>query len=212
KVNIYFNGNTSPGTTIQLSGTLANDEVFVLCDDDAGATFTNLSDQLSGDFFFNGDDAVELIHNGNTIDVIGQIGTDPGSEWGSGDQSTQDNTLTRKCSLTCPSDTDGSDSFDPANEWNGYVQDFSDSLGVHGCGSGGNTSDTAVRLNFNTLPEVCLEPGDAFSVKVCAVDAGGDIDSNFTGEVNLSKVSGSGNLSGTLSDSATNGCVTFNDL
>ena len=31
---------------------------------------------------FNGDDAMALSYNGTNIDVIGQIGVDPGSSWG----------------------------------------------------------------------------------------------------------------------------------
>ena len=37
---------------------------------------------LDGGTFFNGDDAVALSYNGVNIDVIGQIGFDPGSSWG----------------------------------------------------------------------------------------------------------------------------------
>ena len=37
---------------------------------------------------------VALKKEGLIIDVIGQIGTDPGTEWGSGLTSTADNTLT----------------------------------------------------------------------------------------------------------------------
>jgi len=34
-VDIYFNGSTLPGTTIQLSGTLADGDVYIIADDDA---------------------------------------------------------------------------------------------------------------------------------------------------------------------------------
>ena len=49
----------------------------------------------SGAGWFNGDDAVVLRKGTTVIDAIGQIGIDPGSEWGSGLISTADNTLRR---------------------------------------------------------------------------------------------------------------------
>ena len=35
-------------------------------------------------FWFDGNDAVALVHSGVAIDIVGQIGFDPGEEWGSG--------------------------------------------------------------------------------------------------------------------------------
>jgi hypothetical protein len=57
------------------------------------------------------------------VDVIGQLGFDPGSEWGSGDLSTQDNTLRRKPGITL-GDTNGGDAFDPSLEWGGVCQQY----------------------------------------------------------------------------------------
>lgn len=129
-VAIYFNGNTTPDTVIGLSGTLADGEVYVICDDSAGSTILAECDLPSGSSFFNGDDAVALRDGGTNVDVIGRIGVDPGSEWGSGDTSTADNTLVRMSSITA-GDPDGSDPFDPATEWNGYAQDTFTYLGSH---------------------------------------------------------------------------------
>ncbi len=64
------------------------------------------------------------------VDVIGQVGTDPGSEWGAGDVSTQDNTIRRKATV-CQGDTNGGDPFDPAAEWEGYPNNTFDGLGAH---------------------------------------------------------------------------------
>ena len=74
--------------------------------------------------------AVELVCSGTTLDVIGQIGFDPGVEWGTDDASTQNNTIRRKCTVT-DGDPDGSDAFDPAVEWDGFPQDTFDNLGSH---------------------------------------------------------------------------------
>jgi uncharacterized protein len=68
--------------------------------------------------------------------VIGQIGFDPGTEWGTGLVSTADNTLRRKDTV-CAGDPDGSNAFDPSVEWDGYAQDTFDGLGTHfaNCGT-----------------------------------------------------------------------------
>ncbi len=62
------------------------------------------------------------------IDVIGQVGFDPGTEWGTGLASTADNTIRRKATVTT-GDTNPSDVFDPATEWIGYAIDTFDGLG-----------------------------------------------------------------------------------
>jgi predicted extracellular nuclease/Ca2+-binding RTX toxin-like protein len=54
--------------------------------------------------------------------LIGQIGFDPGTEWGSGLISTQNNTLRRKSSIVT-GDTNPFDTFDPSLEWEGFAQD-----------------------------------------------------------------------------------------
>ena len=64
------------------------------------------------------------------IDVVGQIGFDPGTEWGSGLTSTADNTLRRKVAIQA-GDTNGADAFDPAAQWDGFATDTFDGLGAH---------------------------------------------------------------------------------
>jgi predicted extracellular nuclease len=63
-IDIYFNGNTSPGTTIQLSGTLADGDVYIVADDGADPAILAVADQTSTSNFFNGDDAVVLRKGG----------------------------------------------------------------------------------------------------------------------------------------------------
>ena len=129
-VQMYFNGNTVAGLTLALLGTLAPGDVFVLAHASANATILLQADQLSGSTFFNGDDAIALVHGGAIVDVIGQIGLDPGAEWGAGLTSTADNTLRRKGSVT-NGDPDGADPFDPAIAWEGFAVDTVDGLGAH---------------------------------------------------------------------------------
>jgi len=64
------------------------------------------------------------------LDIIGQIGFDPGTEWGSGLISTADNTMVRKPGI-CSGDTDGSDPFDPVPYGIGYPDQTYTNLGSH---------------------------------------------------------------------------------
>ncbi|MEM8961312.1 MAG: lamin tail domain-containing protein, partial [Acidobacteriota bacterium] len=141
-LEVYFNGNTAPGTVIALSGTVAAGDVFVYADSRANSSILAVADQTGTSSLFNGDDAVVLKKNGVIVDAIGEIGVDPGSQWGSGVTSTQDNTLRRQVAL-CSGDLDADDSFDPSTEWDGYAQNDSADLGSHGAScSGGACSDT----------------------------------------------------------------------
>ena len=95
-VQIFFNGSATAGLTINLTGTVANGDVFVLAQSAADPAILALADQTNGSGWFNGDDAVVLRKGTTIIDAIGQVGVDPGTEWGTGLTSTADNTLTRK--------------------------------------------------------------------------------------------------------------------
>ena len=130
----YFNGNSSAGYTLNLASSLAPGETYVIAHSSAAQAILDVADQTGGGGWFNGDDAVALRRNGELIDVIGTIGTDPGSQWGSGDASTQNNTLRRQAGIT-RGDSDGSDSFEPADQWDGFAQDTFDGLGSHGDGN-----------------------------------------------------------------------------
>ena len=142
-----FNGSISAGLTLNLTGTIADGDVFVIANNNAGTpvdpAILAQADLVSFAGFFNGDDAVVLRKNSDIIDVIGQIGTDPGSEWGSGLTSTANNTLRRKATV-CAGDPDGSDAFDPSLEWDGYAQDTFDGLGAHTANCGGGPAEPKI--------------------------------------------------------------------
>jgi len=129
-VQMFFNGSASAGLTISLTGTIAHGDVFVLAHSSAVAAILAQADQTSGSGFFNGDDAVVLRKGTTVIDVIGQVGFDPGSEWGTGLVSTLDNTLRRKAAVLV-GDPNGSDAFDPSVEWEGFATDTFGGLGSH---------------------------------------------------------------------------------
>ncbi|MDO6433213.1 ExeM/NucH family extracellular endonuclease [Flavitalea sp. BT771] len=132
-IQMYFNGSTTASTTISLTGTVAPNGVFVLAQASASFASSSFVNQTSSASFYNGDDAIVLRKggaSGTIVDAIGQVGVDPGTEWGSGLVSTADNTLRRKASV-CAGDTNPSDVFDPAAQWDGFATDDFSGLGVH---------------------------------------------------------------------------------
>jgi len=135
-MQMYFNGKTSADLTIDLTGAVADGDVFVVAHSSANPAILAQADQTKGGGWFNGDDAVVLRKGTTVIDVIGQIGFDPGYEWGTGVVSTKDNTLRRKADI-CAGDTNGSDPFDPSPEWDGFAKDIFDGLGSHTSNCGG---------------------------------------------------------------------------
>ncbi|WP_414624908.1 choice-of-anchor I domain-containing protein [Calothrix sp. CCY 0018] len=146
-IELYSNGASSPNQTLNLTGTIASKDVFVITRSNADATIQVVADVTDADgvINFNGDDAIVIKKNGAVVDVIGQIGFDPGDEWGSGDASTQNNTIRRKESVTT-GDTNPSDAFDPSLEWDGFAQDTFNGLGSFGSDDDNNNGASAVKI------------------------------------------------------------------
>jgi predicted extracellular nuclease len=128
-VFMSFNGGTST-LTINLVGSVAVGDVFVLAQASANATILAQADQTNGAGWYNGDDAVVLRKGTTVIDSLGQIGFDPGTEWGTGLISTADNTL-RRLDTICAGDPNGTNAFDPSLEWEGFATDTFGGLGAH---------------------------------------------------------------------------------
>jgi len=147
-VRMFFNGNNVSTLRIDLTGTIASGDVYVVAQALANGTILAQADQTNGSGWFNGDDAVALFRGETMVDVIGQIGVDPGTEWGSGLTSTADNTLRRKSTIEA-GDAAGSDAFDPSVEWDGFAIDTFDGLGAH---SGPPLSESAPTVTA-TSPE-----------------------------------------------------------
>lgn len=139
-VEMYFNGNTNAGLRVNLEGTIPAQGVFVLAHSSADASILAVANQTNGSGWYNGDDAILLKKGNAVIDSIGQIGVDPGSEWGAGLTGTADNTLRRKTSINV-GDTNPNNTFDPASEWDGFAQNTFDHLGTHqGSSNGGGNN------------------------------------------------------------------------
>ena len=130
-VLVYANGASAPTNTIALTGSVAAGDVFVIANTLAVAAILTQADQTSASINFNGNDAVVLKKNGTTvIDSSGQVGVDPGTEWGTGAVTTLNHTLIRKVTIY-QGDANSGDAFDPATEWDGYAVDSFGDLGTH---------------------------------------------------------------------------------
>lgn len=134
KITNYYNGNTTVTSAYvyELSGTLNHGETFVLYHTSSVAAIITAA-QTADLYFgssssyinFNGDDAIALSKNDVIIDLIGVIGTDPGSAWVEGDISTANMTLVRNSNVLEPTATWNS------TEWTAYATDTAIYLGDH---------------------------------------------------------------------------------
>lgn len=143
RVEMYFNGSATSSLGINLVGSVAAGGVFVLAQANAVAAITAKANQTNSASWFNGNDAVVLKKNGQIIDVIGQVGANPGTEWGVGLMSTADNTLRRKTSVT-QGDTLATDAFNPADEWEGFALDSFDDLGIYAAANNGGANGNSL--------------------------------------------------------------------
>ena len=133
RLEFYADGSTSVTGGVLLIGVIQPASTWVVVPTDASAELKAKANQTfaASTFWFEGNDAVALTHSGSAIDIFGQIGFDPGVEWGTGLTSTRDNTLRRKPAVTA-GDTDGTNAFDPSVEWDGFAVDTFDGLGTFG--------------------------------------------------------------------------------
>ncbi|MGZ4632939.1 MAG: ExeM/NucH family extracellular endonuclease, partial [Actinomycetes bacterium] len=174
-LELYSNGSTT-AVTRKLSGTLADEDVWVGANSGASpAVLAVADDKLSGGVYnWNGDDAIVLRKGGTVVDSIGQVGFRPANpaEWGSGLTSTSDNTLRRKPTVL-QGDTNPGDAFDPAAEWDGYAIDTLDGLGAHQAGAGDLAP--AVASSTPSPGGADIDLGSAVTVTFTeAVDVAGD--------------------------------------
>ncbi|MEU7803391.1 lamin tail domain-containing protein [Micromonospora arborensis] len=165
QLQLYFNGSTT-ATTIALTGSVAAGDAFVFASASAGSAILAQADQTTGASLFNGDDAIVLRRGTTVLDSIGQVGVDPGTEWGAGATSTADNTLRRLSTVTA-GDTDPTDAFDPAAQWAGFPVDTFDGLGTHTVDGGGPVDAPATLTCGGPLVTAA---GTAASREVTATD------------------------------------------
>lgn len=149
-VEMYSNGSSSVSQTEDFTGgfptTLASGDVIVLRAQNT-SEFTGTA-YNSGVCFFNGDDTVVLKKNGIIIDIIGNIGCDPGSGFNAtGGNSTLNQSLIRNTDVCEGVSIDpsgcGSTSFTTlATEWTSLGTDVFSNLGTHTATCGAPTTYT----------------------------------------------------------------------
>lgn len=157
-IDLYLNGAATPNLTILLSGTIANNDVFVLADNNASALVSNVADQIAN-FNFTGDDAVVLRRGSTTLDIFGVIGNDPGNRWVDAIQTsngTRNQTLVREPSVTAGITTNpsgiGPNAFTTlGSEWAAQGANNFSNLGSHTyvgslTGGGGNASSVTLTV------------------------------------------------------------------
>lgn len=158
----YNNGSTTATDSLFPQGTLAAGDVYVIANSSADSLILAQGDTTSTLTFYNGDDAISLINqgNGDTLDIIGEIGVDPGSAWTVGTGETREYTLVRM-----PTQQEGETVWTSSvNQWLVFPQNTFDSLGTHSmnpCGGGGQ-----VTLNFNGVGTTVNEGAGSATVEV----------------------------------------------
>ncbi len=164
-IQIFNNGSAAPSSTTPLTGTIANGATRVYQDSSA-LLYGGTTDNLVGGF--NGNDAIALVNNATIIDVIGEIGFNPGTAWTGGSSSTQNRTLRRKSTVQV-GDADGSNVFAPNVEWDTYPIDSIDDLGFHFSSC---YADREIQLHINSTNVAC---GFTYSFGNQLIDSNTDV-------------------------------------
>ncbi|WP_425077419.1 lamin tail domain-containing protein [Psychroserpens sp. S379A] len=149
-VELYSNGSGSASNTEDFSvgfpATLADGAVIVL--QNSSASIYGGTAYSTSVCNFNGDDTIVLKNNGTIIDIIGNIGCDPGSSWSDSGNTTSNMTLVRNSNVCSGVSADPSNSpcdFPTlATEWSNSSIDTVTNLGSHtaNCGTPVTTTYT----------------------------------------------------------------------
>lgn len=128
-VQLFTNGSATASATLIPIGVVEAHGVFVIANGSANATILGLKDTTSSVANYNGDDALIIVNliSGDTVDIIGVVGVDPGLFWIVGAGSTQNYTITRQFPITA-GETDWAIG---STEWDVHPIDMLDSLGFH---------------------------------------------------------------------------------
>jgi hypothetical protein len=189
-LDIFSNGSTT-ASRVTLSGVVASGAAFVIAHSSSANLF-GIADLLTPGLTFNGNDAVLLLRSGSGIpvDLIGQIGVDPGiAGWGAGEVTTANHTLQRHPFVTVG--RIANDTFDPAVEWGSFPGGTFDHLGSHTINSTGPTGASGFVDATITVPTsaACLE------LSTTSVDFGlvalGAVDAPASPTIGVTNCSGS---------------------
>ncbi len=141
KILKSVNGGTS-NVLFGLTGILPSKEVYVAANNSAASSITSKADTVSSFFDFDGNDALALIHATDTLDIIGQLGVNPGAGWAVGNGSTQSNNLIRSY-YNYHGDTSW---VAAANTWKPFPSSLTDSLGFHNIADCGTPEPAVIRF------------------------------------------------------------------
>lgn len=123
KLELYVNGASPAGQTLQLTGNLNAGKTYVIHHKDANDSIKSKGNLVNSNVInFNGDDPVVLKKGNDVIDSIGQGGQRVNNA--------ADVTLVRKSNITA-GDTIVDDPFDPNKEWEVLPKDDASNLGQH---------------------------------------------------------------------------------
>jgi PKD repeat protein len=126
-IELYNNGSATVSSTYTLSGTIASHDVFVIANPASSAAILAQADVTNTICQFNGNDAIALTKNGNILDLIGEVGVNPGNSWPVGSGSTMDYTLVRNYNVDGPS----SNWATVQNQWTANAVNTTTDLGQH---------------------------------------------------------------------------------
>lgn len=201
-LELYSNGSITPNNSLNLVGFIAPGETVILTHGSANQTLLNQAD-VTNNFVinFNGDDAIVIKKNGIVIDSIGQIGLDPGMQWGSGNISTLNHTLRRRSNITM-GDPNPNDPFEPSLEWEGFANDTFDGLNSHSITDVISPTVTLEQANEQTDPtsSTTVRFTATFSEPVTGFDAS---------DIDLSESTTSGSLTATVTETGTMDGTTY---
>ena len=186
-VHLFSNGGASASQTLNFpaGATLAAHDVYIVANASSDATILAFADTTSSTTYFNGNDALALIKNTDTLDILGEVGQNV--YWSAGSGTMANYTLVRMASVN-EGTTDWSQS---TNQWDVYPIDTWTYGGAHTSNCAGSNppspSFTTVDINtFNGLDTngVADSIGTMKWIKVIvtSIDFDGNGGYNFTAE------------------------------
>ncbi|MBL6867587.1 MAG: lamin tail domain-containing protein [Cryomorphaceae bacterium] len=127
EVHLFSNGGTTASQVLDFpSGTiLASGDVYVVSNSSSDTSILAFADTSSTTTYFNGNDALALLKNTDTLDILGEVGVS--SYWTVGSGSMSNNTLVRKSNI----DMGTTDWTQSSSQWDVYPSDTWTYGGTH---------------------------------------------------------------------------------
>jgi hypothetical protein len=175
-IHMYSNGSLVPEATLHCSGTLMPYDVYTIVTQGNGIEPTDpqilsQQDTLHPIADLSGNDAFELLYLDEVIDVIGQVGENPGQlGWQFGNSSTSNHVLVRRPEVTSPSD----DWNIVSGQWIPYEPDDFSHIGFHVANDCG-LSDSPV-ISFIDPEILVTENSGTVSVAIYSSNPGSPFD------------------------------------